>query len=319
MSHTTEPLLFTVPLSFEAHSIAQHFQRQQFPPEKAKQVYLNTLAVYAVDFYLRCLGFELNVDQSDSRNPMLVKFMDVADLSVKQLGKLECRPVLPDEQVCQIPPDVWTDRIGYVVVQISQTLKQATLLGFTKAAKAELPLAQLRSLSELPTYLNQIRQIPLTSPSVASTGKTPINLRQWLEGAFETGWQTMEDLLGINKQHLVLVRSKTQFKSGIKRAKLIDLGMQLGDQAVVLPIAVTLNGDNTVNVLVQVYPGQEQTYLPSNLRLMMLSESGETLQEVCSRDQDNYIQLRHFKGQAGDRFSIQVALGNVSVTEDFVL
>ena len=69
MSHTTEPLLFTVPLSFEAHSIAQHFQRQQSPTQKAKQVYLNTLAVYAVDFYLRCLGFELNPEQSDSRNP----------------------------------------------------------------------------------------------------------------------------------------------------------------------------------------------------------------------------------------------------------
>ena len=129
----------------------------------------------------------------------------------------------------------------------------------------------------------------------------------------------MEDILGLNNQQLALVRSKTQFKPDTKRAKLIDLGMQLGEQAVVLPIAVTLNGDKTVNVLVQVYPGQEQTYLPSNLKLMMLSETGETLQEVCSRDQDNYIQLRHFKGQAGDRFSIQVALGNVSVTEDFVL
>ena len=319
MSHTTEPLLFTVPLSFEAHSIAQHFQRQQLPTQKAKQVYLNTLAVYAVDFYLRCLGFELNVDQSDSRNPMIVKFMDVADLAVKQLGKLECRPIMPDEQVCQIPPDVWTDRVGYVIVQISQTLKQATLLGFTKAAVAELPISQLRSLSEFPTYLKQIQQIPLLPNPAAFTPKAPINLRQWLDGAFETGWQTMETLLGISNQNMVLVRSKTQVKPGIKRAKLIDLGMQLGEQAVVLPIAVTLNGDQSVNVLVQVYPERQQTYLPSNLRLMMLSESGETLQEVCSRDQDNYIQLRHFKGQAGDRFSIQVALGNASVTEDFVL
>ena len=244
--------------------------------------------------------------------------MDVADLSVKQLGKLECRPVMPEDDICQIPPDVWTDRVGYVIVQISQTLKQATLLGFTQAAAAELPLSQLRSLSELPTYLHQIRQSPLSKPAAAS-GAPPINLRQWLEGAFEAGWQTMEDILGLNSQQLALVRSKTQFKPDIKRAKLIDLGMQLGEQAVVLPIAVTLNGDKTVNVLVQVYPGQEQTYLPANLKLMMLSETGETLQEVCSRDQDNYIQLRHFKGQAGDRFSIQVALGNVSVTEDFVL
>ena len=168
MSHTTEPLLFTVPLSFEAHSIARHFQNQQSLTHKAKQVYLNTLAVYAVDFYLRCLGFELNPEQSDSRNPLLVKFMDVADLFVKQLGKLECRPVMPEDEVCQIPPDVWTDRVGYVVVQISQTLKQATLLGFTQTAAAELPLSQLRSLSDLPTYLHQIQQSPSTQPAAAS-------------------------------------------------------------------------------------------------------------------------------------------------------
>jgi Protein of unknown function (DUF1822) len=315
MSPTIEPSIFTVPLSFEAHKLAQHYQKGQFLPQKAKQVYLNTLAIYAVDFYLRCLGFEVDANQNDSRNPIIVKMMDVADLWVKQLGRLECRPVLPDAQVCQIPPDVWSDRVGYVAVQMSQTLKEATLLGFTQIAMAEVHLSKLRSLSDFPAYLHKLQQSISTTPP-ANSG---VNLTRWFEGVFETGWQTMEALIGIDKLHLVSVRSMTPLKTEVKRAKLINFGMQLGDQAVVLSLAVGANTNETVTVLVQLYPGPDISRLPSSLKLVMFSESGEMLQQVCSRGHDNYIQLRPFTGVPGDCFTIQVAFNNVSVTEDFVL
>jgi hypothetical protein len=48
------------------------------------------------------------------------------------------------------------------------------------------------------------------------------------------------------------------------------------------------------------------------------SKLGETLQEVRSRSQDNYIQLKQFRGLAGECFNIQVAFGDASVTEKFV-
>jgi hypothetical protein len=328
MSQITEPLVFTVPLSFEAHAIAQQYQNQQSKPLKAKQVYLNTLAVYAVNFYLCCLGFEVDIDHSDSRNPLMVKLMDVADLSVKHLGKLECRPVLPDAQVCQIPPDVWCDRIGYVAVQMDQALKQATILGFTQAAAAQVPLTQLRSLSEFPEYLHQIRQAtfaarPVTVQSAAAkcaaTKQTIVNLRNWFEGVFEASWQSIEDILDVNTVHPIFVRSVTPLRKGIKRAKLINLGVQLGDLDVILSIAIGQNQDETLSALVQLYPGPEYPRLPSNVRLAMLSASGAVLQQVCSRGQDNYVQLKHFKGHAGDQFSIQIARDNVNVTEYFML
>jgi hypothetical protein len=319
MSQTVEPLIFTVPLSFKAHAIAQKHQGHQSHPLKAKQAYLNSLAVYAVDFYLRCMGFEMNVDESDSYNPIMVRFMDVADLSVKQIGKLECRPVLPNAKSCQVPPEAWSDRVGYVIVQLSQTLKQATLVGFTPTAAAEVPLTQLRSLPEFLEHLNQIRHAAIAAQPVVSPNKVAVNLRKWFEGMFETGWQTIDDALGINQANPVFVRGTTQLKTGIKRAKLIDLGVQLGLRSVALSIAVTLHGDETVSALVQAYPGPEETRLPPNLKLVMLSESGERLQEVCARGHDNYIQLRHFRGHAGDNFTIQLALNNISVTEDFVL
>jgi hypothetical protein len=270
--------------------------------------------VYAVDFYLRCLGLQTDVEQSDSRNPICLQFMDVADLLVKQLGKIECRPVLPEARVCKIPPEVREGRIGYVAVKLDRSLKSATILGFTTTAVAEVPLEQLRSLAEFPEYLNQIRQ-------VASTHKTAVNLRKWFENAFEEGWQAVETILG-TKQNLALVREATRIHSkvNVKRAKMLDLGIELGEKSVVLAIAIFQNGDETIEVLVQVHPSRSQTYLPPNLRLTMLDETNEVLQpEVRSRSQDNYIQLKRFNGQTGDRFRIQIALDEFNIIEDFVL
>jgi hypothetical protein len=337
MSQIFEPLFFTVPLSFEAHAIARQHQRQQSLPDKSKQVYLNALAVYAVNFYLCCLGFEVEPESSDYLHSWVAKFLDIADLSLKQIGKLECRLVMPDTEILQIPPDAWTDRIGYVAVQLDKTLKSATLLGFTQAPAAEIPLTELRSLAELPEYLHQLRKNALTNQPAASFDKPTsssqftasdnklvspsktVNLRVWLEGVFELEWQPMEEALGSDRMRSIAVRNSTQLQTGVKRAKLIDVGMQLGEQSVILSIAIISTADDMLNILVQIYPGPNIIRVPPNLKLIMLSGKGEVLQQICSRDQDNYIQLRHFHGQAGDQFSIQVILDDVGVTESFVL
>jgi hypothetical protein len=101
---------------------------------------------------------------------------------------------------------------------------------------------------------------------------------------------------------------------------MLDLGIELGEKSVVLAIAIFQNGDEMIEVLVQVHPSRSQTYLPPNLRLTMLDETNEVLQpEVRSRSQDNYIQLKRFNGQTGDRFRIQIALDEFNIIEDFVL
>jgi hypothetical protein len=311
MIQTSNNFTFTVPLSFEAHSLAQECCKQLSDSNKAKQVYLNTLAVYAVNFYLRCLEFGTDAEHSDSRNPIYLRFMNVADLIVKRLGKLECRPVLPETEVCQIPPEVRAGRIGYVAVELNQSLKQATLLGFTPTAVATVPLEQLRSLAEFPEYLNRIRQ-------VVSTQKAVVNLRNWFENAFEESWQAFDAFLGIDRKSLAAVRETTQLHMDVKRAKLLDLGLQLGEQSVALAVAISQNDDKTIKVLVQVHPSCGQAYLPLNLRLSMLNDVNETLQEVRARDRDNYIQLKRFEGQIGDGFKIKVALNEISITEDFI-
>ena len=239
--------------------------------------------------------------------------MDVADLSVTGLGKLECRPVLPATQVVHIPPEVWSDRIGYVAVHLDRSLREATLLGFTKTVSTdELPISQLRSLEDLLEHLIQIRQ--------AKFVKMPVNLSKWLENTFEAGWQSMEALLGTQQENLAFsLRSTSPLsEASVKRAKLIDLGLRLGSQSVALLVAITLEIEQKVGILVQVHPTGGEPYLPPNLRLVLLSESG-VLQEVQSRTQDNYIQLKRFRGLPRECFNIQVAFGDASVTETFVI
>ncbi len=315
MRKTSEPLTFTVPLGLSAHRLAEQFRRKHCNPKKAKQVYLNTLAVSAVKFYLRCMGIETDWEASLSWNPVMQTLMDVADLEVTGLGSLECRPVLPESQVVHIPPEVWSDRIGYVAVQLDESLKQATLLGFSKTAPFtdELPKSQLRSLEDLLEHLRHIRQ---TEPF-----KMRVNLSQWFENFFEASWQSMETLLGTQQQNLAFSLRSTSglSEASVKRAKLIDLGLRLGGQAVALLVAIAPDVEQKVGILVQLHPTGGETYLPPHLSVGLLSESGTTLQEVQSRSQDNYIQLKRFRGLPGECFNIQVAYGEASVTETFVI
>lgn len=316
MNSTEEPLTFIVPLSFEAHAMAQrHLSQIQ---SNARQPYLKALAVYAVEFYLRCLGVSASSEQSDWRDPWLAKLIDVADLWVEPYGNLECCLVWPDAELLPIADDAWADRIGYMAVQLEPTLKSATLLGFTPTLSPNLPLAGLQSLAKFPAYLQSLPS-SLAAALAAPAQPAITRLRHWLEGAVETGWCSLEDLLGVAQMPRLAVRAQNQYEITVRQAKLIDVGMVLGEQSVVLSLAITLNPDTSMNVLAQVYPNLQAKHLPPQLQLAMLSEAGELLQEVCSREQDNYIQLRHFRGEAGDSFELRISLGQISVSESFIL
>lgn len=309
----SENIKFTVPLGAESHRLAQQFCRQH-DRKKAKQVYLNTLAVSAVKFYLRCMGIETNWSASCSCNPVLQTLMDVADLEIPNLGKLECRPVLPEAHVVHIPPEVWSDRIGFVAVQLDDSLQQATLLGFTKNVpeSGELPVSQLRSLTDFLEHLRQIRQ-----PEQIKIG---VNLSQWFQNLFENGWHSIEALLATNQENLAFnFRSASGLnEASVKRAKLIDLGLQLANQSVALLVAIAPEADR-IAILVQLHPTAGETCLPPNIKLILLSEFGVAMQEVRSRSGDDYIQLKRFRGDPGECFNIQVAFGDISVTEAFTI
>jgi hypothetical protein len=274
------------------------------------------------------MGIETNREMSQSYDPLLQAAMDVADLEVSDRGKLECRPVLPDVQVVYIPPEVWSDRLGCVAVQLDPSLQTATLLGFTEiSGVAEVPVSQLRSLDALLEHLRQTA--PALNPPAHSPVNERVNLSQWLDNWFEAGWRSLDALLGTGQPHFaVSLRTDSRLsEAAVKRAKLIDLGLSLKERSVALMVAITpsvghINAPEVspqMEILVQIHPMGGETYLPADLRMSLLSASGETLQEVRSRSHDNYIQLKRFRGLPGECFDIQVAFHETCLTEMFTV
>lgn len=298
-----EPWTFTVRLALEAHSQAEKFRLYHSNPDKAKQAYLNTLAVYAVNFYLQCRGFETNLEQSDSWNPVMQMLMDTADLVVKDCGKLECRYVLPNAKFVCVPPEVWQERIGYLVVQLSKSLREATILGFVeKVTSSEIPLTEIRSLQELPRYLNKSRSV--------------LNLSQWFEGIFEAGWQALEALLDTQSIELALSYRSYRSAPPTARCKLIELGKP--EQAVVMMVELTEASEKDREIRLEVRPKQGQIYLPEDLKLMLLNEDRETLIDVPPGSENKTMPL-DFEGEVGDRFSVKLVLGDVILKENFII
>ena len=326
-TYELEDSALPLPITLAARRKAQEFASGQPTPQKAEQVRLNTLAVYAVKDYLEMMGIPCDLSIADIWNPIARLCADVADLEVTGIGRLECRPLKLHEQTCYIPPEVWLDRIGYVVVQIDESSLSATVLGFTQTANTEeVSINQLRPVEDLIDRLNQPMPIA-AAPTPAMARSQQVNLSQWLANAFETGWQTVESLLNPEQPDLAfrcrgidsaVLPDSELLDVGVRRGKLIDLGIQVAGHPVALIIELTPETERKRSILLQVHPADNQLYLPPSLQLTVLDESGATFLEAQSRSADNYIQLQ-FSGVPGEQFSVRVSLGDASILQDFVI
>ncbi len=292
----------SIPITSQVRETAKQFALEQPTLETRERVYFNTLAVSVVRNYLQWIGIETNLNDSDSWNSIARLCADIADLIIVGVGRLECRPVKPNQVHCFVPPEVWQDRLGYVVVRIHNSLKQAMILGFVYAVNSEeVPLSHLQPIEALLPSLH--RDLAIT------------RLGRWVGGQFEVGWQSVEELFRHDKRPLAF-QFRMVDNEPIRRGKLLDLGLQLGQISVVLLVAITPKTDR-LGVCIQVHPNRDATYLPPNLGLRLLSDRYDLLQEVRSRDRDNYIQLPRFHAESGERFHVQIALEDAMVTETF--
>ncbi|GJD16738.1 hypothetical protein RIVM261_016940 [Rivularia sp. IAM M-261] len=176
---------FTSPISTAAMKLAQKLSQQQVTPEKSQQVYLNSLAVWSVKYYLDCIGVETDIKESDSMNPAQIMLTNVADLVVKNLGKLECRPVLENEQWIYVPPEAQSERIGYLAVQINGLLGKAKIIGFLKEVSTDnLPINELQPLENLLEYLDSLEFEQMNSQKLQDKRLRKnkiVSLRKWRE------------------------------------------------------------------------------------------------------------------------------------------
>ncbi len=374
-----------MPITQKELQIANQFASVQRHPKRHEQVYLNTLAVLAVRNYLKIINVETDLTQCDSWNPIIRMFLDTADLYIKGLGKIECRPIKSRQrnqendnqnlsghrpEVCPVPVEAMAGRIGYIAVEIDEEQKEARLLGFSPTADTgELVLSELHSLDDFLTHLEHLFESkvnlshwlvnvfkpdwqpfetvfdpqPQTPPPATIENPIPSKLGNWFKDFVEAGWQKFEegkqnledaifpdDNAGLVFRGNANLHSKNTlrgYQSSVKifpeadvtRAKLIDLGLRLGRTTVALLVAIAQQSDRTVKVCVQLHPTIREPYLPRDLKLSLISDAGEVLQEVKSTVQYQCILLPEFYVEPAENFSIRVAIDDLSITENFVV
>jgi hypothetical protein len=240
----------------------------------------------------------------------------------------------------QIPAEAREDRVGYVAVQLERSLKQATIIGFTANAVAELPLSQLRSLEEFPEFLHQLRE----------KSNISVNLRRWLDriqegvlnlkeplnpyelipnfrtiGDFiEQGWQELEALLspeelkpafsqrGLDESTLPFGESS----SFIERGKKICLATQVTEQTILLIVRLNPQSENDTNIIVEVRPQNGQLYLPETLQVEILNEQQKAVMQATANSTNQNIRF-DFNAESGEHFSIKITWRETSVIEAF--
>ena len=303
-------------LTNEAHYLAKQAAIEQATPQKGKQVYMNTLAVWAVNIYLQGLKVSTDLSQSFSWIPGMRSLYDVADLFIPGVGFLECRPVLPGENVVSVPLGA-TDRFGCVAVQFSESLQEVQLIGFIEINDLEPEPVSLTALRPVETLFDHICLQPVNAKP------RKIDVNQWFQNIFTNGWQTLETLLSTQVANPVTNIRSIELKEAdelirVETAKLIDLGIQLSGQPFSLIITIVILNNEERDVRVRLHPTGDQICLPPGLELIVLEETGAISQQTKARNADNYMQLAFF-GTRGESFGIEVVLADASITEYFLL
>lgn len=322
----TQPDLFTVPLTDEIHRLAQDFYEYHDQPQKAKQVYLNTLSIKAVHFYLSCLGIETDLSQSQSWNPTLQVLADTADLWVTGRGRLECRPVLPTMQECPVPVEVWSDRIGYIPVQLNAELTEATLLGFVPTVDSEtLSLQKLHPLSEFPQFLSQIT---LKETTEQVTSEQPTRLSQWFTQTVVAGWETLEDLRHYFQATPGLIYSFRQRvgaeidiadpSTGERKWGKRLLLNQSPEEQVLLVVSITPSlAPDEFQITVELLPVGSSAYLSRSLQLLLLDDAGQVVLQADG-SQSEGLEFQ-FSGESNEQFTVKIQWQDQSIAERFVI
>ncbi|MGB3238489.1 MAG: DUF1822 family protein [Geitlerinemataceae cyanobacterium] len=304
-----EMLTFRVHLSSTVHRRAKaRFNEKHLTAQRAKQVYLNLLSAYAIEFYLHCMGFETDEAGTGSNDRVTREFADVADVMIKSIGRFECRPVLPGDRAVSVPLEAQCDRRGYFAVQLNAELTEAHIVGFLKKVTAEeVPLEDWQSLDSFLQYASHL--------------ESTVKLNQWLHNEFETGWETVEALLSEPKMAWRSSTSALENPRSLELGKSVErvkrLTLERSGEEIALLVRLSPRMESQMGIGVEVHPTGDRTYLPQDLKLMVLDEEGIAVMQAEARSTKN-IQLK-FSGEIGEGFSVKVALGGTSVTEAFTI
>ena len=305
---------FNILLAPPAHQMAREFSQDIINPSQSRQIYLNTLAVYATDYYLRCLEFSTNWSNSEHQDPLIRSLFDIADLEIESVGRIECRAVTSQDNIMYVPAETWEERVAYVAVKFDDDLTNAQILGFCKTPQEEVALESLESFDRFLDYLCELeaQQTPVNVAASNLITETVTNLGQWFNEVIDDSWQALEEIL--NENQIQFARS---LELSLTRGKKIDL--VYGDQSVPLALVakITRESNQEPEILIQVHP-TEQDYLPTNLQLSIEDDDENVVLQAQAREQDNWIQLA-FEAEVGECFAVVITLDDSQIKQSFIV
>lgn len=182
-----------------------------------------------------------------------------------------------------------------------------------------IPFQQWGSLLVNPKWRHLLYQYQQLNDLRATIPKqlTITNTTQWFKRNFEAGWYSIEALIAnqLLQPSYSLRQSyspeSNDFAEGIK---ILNLGLE-SDNQVALIIKVFPKQKTKATVRIQLQSVNSKNYLPTNIKLSLLSQSNQILQQVQAEEQDRLIQIQKFTCEQGIVIQIQITLDNLTVTE----
>lgn len=309
-------LAFTIPISGEMINIADKLSQEKRNEQKTREVYLNTLALLVVEFFCQCMEIETEFSKSYGLDNVVLSLMNTASIFIKDKGLLECRPVLPKEEFCEIPPEILSERIGYMVVEIDEIDRQARILGFVESVRNEkLPLTKLSSLQDFLVYLQKLQKVE------SQINESIVKLSKWFEGLLDSGWQSelaiardIPNLLAVTKD---ISPVNVTDKEEVGGARIIHL-MHLSEPVLLILRQTRLSPDE-IEIILRLYPASESIFLLDGIKMTLLDDKDNPIRQLEKQAKgSNWLQLR-FKGNVGDEFSLKISFREDSVITKFII
>ncbi|WP_414572892.1 DUF1822 family protein [Nostoc sp. CCY 9925] len=303
---------FTVPLSRKAHQLAKKFAAQQLTPEKGKQVYLNILSVYAVHRYLKYLGINTNLEQSDCWQLSNQVISDIADLILPDINqRLECCPILPGQTHFELPLEVTKNLLGYVGVQFNDMLREVEIRGF-------LPVNQVSEQEMINIGIDELRSLDILIEHVSAAKAAQHTEVITQEPGLLNKLKNI-NIADIFQQTLKDISSEPAPSYATRSLPITTLvtAINLGSQNILLITEITPKDQQRQRVCLRL-EAIDTEELPS-FQLSIIDESEQIFPHKIDSESSSYIQLQPFIARIGEAFQVKIVSEGISILENFVI
>ena len=317
----------TICLESEDYDRATQISDRMKEEKQSWQTYLNLLALFGLETWLK----------ERLPNKTIANKIDVAkETYYLQVGDFTVQAIATENLLDEVVT-ISSERVRekathfYVLLEVIEENEEAIFRGLLRhdrltdylhTSDHRLPLSLFDSEPNHLLFYCQYLEPDAIALPVIETKLTPVlstqrtKLTQWLQETIIEGWETLDKLINPEASLAFSTRSVTK---EYKRGKVINLGMELNQVTMMLLVTVTEQEEGKLKIGMQLYPTNQAKYLPPEVQLTLISKAGKTLQSVQAREQDSFIQLKPFKGKPGKRFTVEIALGETQIREDFEL